>query len=216
MFKLFIQNWIERWYNFLPNRRRIQFLILAFFILFATFYLNNKCSAYADKVQGATLHDLLLDHIIVRDVNFIFFWIALCWCLCMFIYHIIYPKQMANLVWTYALFIAIRAIFITLTHMGPPSNLEQIPTALKFYAFSADMFFSGHVGGPFLLALLTTNFRYRILALIYTGIMIIIVLLGHMHYSIDVFASLFIAHSIAEISKKLKHVLDPIIFKTHV
>jgi len=78
------------------------------------------------------------------------------------------------------------------------------------------MFFSGHVGGPFLLALLTTNFRYRILALIYTGIMIIIVLLGHMHYSIDVFASLFIAHSIAEISKKLKHVLDPIIFKTHV
>lgn len=211
-----IQNWIQRWRNFLPNTRRVLFLILAYFTLFCTFFLNNICSAYADKVKGATLHDLLLDHIIVREVNFIFFWIALCWCLCMFIYHVLFPKQMAHLVWTYALFIAIRAVFITLTHMGPPSNLEDIPSALKFYAFSADMFFSGHVGGPFLLALLTSSVGYRILAFLYTVLMIIIVLLGHMHYSIDVFASLFIAHSIAIISKKLKQFLDPIIFKTHV
>lgn len=216
MVRSLIQHWLNRWYDFLPNKRRAYFLVFAYIALFATFHLNNICSKYADNVQGTKVGDFLLDQLPVFDVNLIFFWFALFWCLFMFFYHVIYPKQMAFLVWTYALFILIRAIFITLTHIGPPNNMEQIPEELKYYAFSADMFFSGHVGGPFLLALLVNNFRYRLIALFYTAIMIVIVLLGHMHYSIDVFAALFIAHSISIIAITLKRKLDSIIFSEHI
>lgn len=196
-----IQN---RWIQVLQTPKRKLFLSLSYVALFASFYLNHITSTYADKMQSNRVTDLFLDLLPLTDVNFIFFWVALSWCLGLFAFHIVHPKQMPFLIWSYALFITVRALFITLTHVAPPYNLAVIPSELKVYAYDADMFFSGHVGGPFFFALLTNNFRMRVLALVYTVFTIVIVLIGHMHYSIDVFASLFIAHSLSVCVKKLR------------
>ncbi len=212
---LIFENIINRWKDVLKTPKHKLSVILCYAALFSSFYLNQIMSTFADKMQSNKVTDLFLDLLPLTDVNFIFFWVALFWCLGLFFYHAIHPTQMPFLIWSYALFISIRALFITLTHIAPPDNLAIIPSELKVYAYEADMFFSGHVGGPFFFAMLTNNPKLRNIALCYTVFTISIVLLGHMHYSIDVFASLFIAHSLSVIVKKLKVYFNFKIFGIH-
>lgn len=211
----FKNNLVQKWKDVLRTPQHIRCFILCFTALFASFFLNNAMSTYADKMQSNRVTDFFLDLLPLTDVNFVFFWIALTWCLGLFFYHLFNPQQLTFLIWSYALFISVRACFITLTHIAPPYNLAMIPSELKVYAFEADMFFSGHVGGPFFFALLTNNIRMRNLAISYTVFTIFIVLLGHMHYSIDVFASLFIAHSLSVVVKKLRLYFNLKLFGIH-
>lgn len=191
----------DRWKATFTSKKQIIFLFVSLIALFVSFFLNNFMSTYADSVSGAPIGDFFLDLIPIQQVNFIFFWIAFFWCLAMFVYHLIIPRQLTFLLLSFALFVSVRALFITLTHLGPPANVAVIPSQLRFYAFESDLFFSGHVGGPLFFALLTDNKIFKRVALIYTLFMIVIVLIGHMHYSIDIFASLFIAHSLSVIVK---------------
>jgi hypothetical protein len=67
-----------------------------------------------------------------------------------------------------------------------------------------DLFFSGHTGYPFLLALIFWNIpvlRYFFFLCSIAGG--VVVLLGHLHYSIDVFSAFFIAYGVFEIAKKI-------------
>lgn len=206
----------KRWHDFVPTPRRKLFALLSLLTLFASFELNHIMSTYADNVQSNQVTDLFLDLLPVTDVNFIFFWIAFLWCIALFVYHLWNPQQLAFLLWSYALFISVRALFITLTHVGPPTNLAIIPKELEVYAFEADMFFSGHVGGPFLFAMLTNHLIWKRVAIFYTALTLVVVLLGHMHYSIDVFAALFISHSLSVSLEKMKPWFERKIFGNQV
>ena len=67
-----------------------------------------------------------------------------------------------------------------------------------------DLFFSGHTGLPFLLALIFwENKKLRFLFLGFSVLFAVVVLLGHLHYSIDVFAAYFITYTIFHICKFL-------------
>jgi membrane-associated phospholipid phosphatase len=72
------------------------------------------------------------------------------------------------------------------------------------FSFGADLFFSGHTGLPFLMALIFWKnklLRYSFLFLsVFFGL---IVLLGHIHYSIDVLSAFFITYTIWHVSEKL-------------
>lgn len=206
----------KRWQQFVPTPKRKIFALFSLLTLFVSFGINQFFSTYADRVQSNKVTDLFLDLLPVTDVNFIFFWIAFLWCIGLFFYHLLYPQQLAFLLWSYALFITTRALFISLTHVGPPDNLAVIPPELKVYAFEADMFFSGHVGGPFLFAMLTNNRTWKWVAIGYTALTLFVVLLGHMHYSIDVFAALFISHSLSVSLKKMKPWFDQKFFGGYV
>ena len=105
---------------------------------------------------------------------------------------------------TGALFLFIRSIFVSLTHISPyPYRAELSESFLsserlaKMFFTGDDLFFSGHVGLTFLMALLfwdTPALRY--IYLVTSVVFAIVVLLGHLHYSIDVFAAYFITYSI--------------------
>lgn len=70
-----------------------------------------------------------------------------------------------------------------------------------------DLFFSGHVGLTYLMALIfwrTPLLRYIYLAL--SVMFAVVVLLGHLHYSIDVFAAYFITYTIYTMASRwFKH-----------
>jgi len=102
------------------------------------------------------------------------------------------------------LFYTIRAIFISLTHLGPfPDRIHlDWGTIVSKFIGGNDLFFSGHTGAPFLLALIFWSIpplRYTFLA--WTAFFAAIVLLGHFHYSIDVLAAFFITYTIFHISE---------------
>ena len=86
--------------------------------------------------------------------------------------------------------------------MPSPANM-----GFGFYhlvTFQGNLFFSGHAGFPFLMALIFWDKKFwRWFFLIATVAFGVAVLLAHVHYSIDVFAAPFIVYGIYVITAKL-------------
>jgi hypothetical protein len=104
-----------------------------------------------------------------------------------------------------ALFILIRSAFITLTHLGPFPTHSYINQEAFFSPLNlgSDFFFSGHTGLPYLMALVFWEYKFiRNVCLAASVVFGVSVLLGHLHYSIDVFSAYFITYSIFHISQK--------------
>lgn len=178
-------------------------LLLGFALLAISFILANQAGEYATLVATASVSDLLLDSITMRDVTILHIHAALAFWLTFSIYIVTRPGALPFVTKTAAVFILVRSLFICLTHLGAPPNNLVIPSNYSaFFLFTGDLFFSGHVGGPFLLMLLFwehVKLRYFYLA---TSILFAyIVLAGHIHYSIDVFAAPFITYGIYQFSR---------------
>lgn len=112
------------------------------------------------------------------------------------------PNRLPFALKAVALFLLVRAVFVSLTHIAP-SPIDPVKPApfLNAIFFGSDQFFSGHTGLPFLAALVFWHiplWRYFYLgSTVFFGA---IVLLGHYHYSIEVLAALFITHGIFQIA----------------
>ena len=118
------------------------------------------------------------------------------------------PKRIPFLFKSAALFVCLRSFFIILTHFAPPIN-ESVVNSSNFLerllaGSGYDLFFSGHTGFSFLMALLFWENKYlRIIFLSASLIFGAAVLFGHLHYSIDVFSAFFITYGIFNLSKWL-------------
>jgi hypothetical protein len=92
-----------------------------------------------------------------------------------------------------------------MTHLGPAS--EHIATDLGnlgYVSSGADLFFSGHTGLPFLMSLIFWENRHlRRGFLLSSVVAAVAVILGHLHYTIDVFSAFFIAYGIHVIACKV-------------
>ena len=181
--------------------------VVAFLLLVGSFFVNFYAGNYATEKWTTPVTDIILSNTRAYDVDalfiggiLIFFVFILCWC-------IRYPTQTPYILKSIALFITIRAIFVTLTHLGPyPDSIFIINTGiLGKINFWADLFFSGHTGMPFLMALIFWKHKLLRYVFIISAISFgIIVLLWHLHYSIDVLAAFFITYTIHHIWEILR------------
>ncbi len=159
----------------------------------------------ADKAAIApSVHDLFLDNLPVVNLDFlivggniIFFWII------PVILFAVRPRYLLFAVKAIALFVIIRAFFTTLTHIGiypdgaMPSAANLGYSFYELVNFQGNLFFSGHTGYPFLIALIFwNNVFWRRFYVGATVVFAAAVLLAHVHYSIDVFAAPFIVYGI--------------------
>jgi len=194
----------SQWREILSSNKKIALFILGLSALISALAINNRVSTYVDHVHGPAVGDLILDNIPIYDLNFLFFWVVLIFWVSNIIYRLIFPREFSFILVSLAVFVIVRCFFIALTHLGPPENLLVTPDELSYYSFNADMFFSGHVGAPFFYALITGIKKVKWIAIIYSIAMVVIVLMSHGHYSIDIFASFLIAHSLSVLMLKLK------------
>lgn len=177
---------------------------LLFLSLVAQFFVND----YVTKAMSESVTDIILSNTRVYNVGGIFAWATVALVLIGVIIcarHINYVPFVAKSI---ALFTLIRSVFVSLTHISPFPTRAVINTAFFHReAFNGiltgnDLFFSGHTGVPFLLALIFwDNKPLRIIFLCFSILLAIVVLLGHLHYSIDVLSAYFITFSIFEICK---------------
>ncbi len=168
--------------------------------------INHFTSLYVDKSASSHVTDILLDNLPVVSVNFIvnevawvFIWLAV-------LLLLIKPQRIPYVLKNVALFIFVRSIFISLTHLGPIPDHSFLNRhdLLTNIASGNDMFFSGHTGMPFLLALIFwENKVLRYIFLFGSFLFGVSMILGHLHYSIDVAAAFFITHSLYRIGLKL-------------
>jgi len=183
-------------------------VILGAVLLFVAFALNQYANSYVVAHASNKVTDILLDNLPTIDVHVIFSEGA---ALFMFIVVLLLlwdPKYIPFVIKCTATFILVRSFFMILTHIGIPPNAISIDPNDFVASFSSgnDLFFSGHTGYPLLLALIYwKNKAWRVFFLICSLIGGVIVILGHLHYSIDVFSALFITFGIYYFCQKLFH-----------
>jgi hypothetical protein len=178
---------------------------VALALLIASFFINFYAGTYATESASNSVTDVILSNIPTYDLDGIFVYGALIFYISFGVLEICNPKWIPFTLKSLALFIVIRSLFISLTHIGPfPTQAIVDSTLLNKVTFGGDLFFSGHTGIPFLLALIYWDnklLRYVfITASIFFGIT---VLLAHLHYSIDVLSAFFITYTIYHIAEKL-------------
>ncbi|MEI7425886.1 MAG: phosphatase PAP2-related protein [Candidatus Moraniibacteriota bacterium] len=167
---------------------------------------NHFALLYINKSVGNHVSDILLDNLPVVNVNFIINEVT--WFFIWFVLFLLFikPQRIPYVLKNLALFIFIRSIFISLTHLGPIPDHSFLSRhdILSSIASGNDMFFSGHTGMPFLLALIFWENKLLRYIFFFASLMFgASMILGHLHYSIDVFAAFFISHSIYRIGKRL-------------
>lgn len=193
-----------------PARKRS--LSLGLLLVVVAIFVQVNAGHYSARhaLLAPPESDLFLDHLPVVNMGFvivgvaILFWIFSCLLL------VLRPRYLIFGAKAIALFVICRAFFTSLTHEGiyPGGVVPSVANAgFGFYhllTFQGNLFFSGHTGFAFLMALIFWDkkfFRWFFLGA--TVVFGAAVLLAHVHYSIDVFAAPFIVYGVFVITAKL-------------
>jgi len=176
-------------------------LVLALFLGTLALILNMLSGRYVERVGAAQPEDLILDHLPVIDLSFIYVWLMILVLAVYFIYPFLYhPNKIHYAIGLFSLFILIRAGFVVLTHLKIPveaiTDISWSPFFYDFFSFNNYLFFSGHVGAPFLGFLMFKSKKMKVFMLASSIILAATVLFMHVHYSIDVLAAYFITYTI--------------------
>ncbi len=188
---------------------RIKSLCVAFLLLALALIFQYYSSVYSTHNSARFVGDIFLDNLPVINMNGVIIEGALLVILGSVILLLCEPKYILFTVKAVAIFIAIRAFFVAVTHLG--IYPDQVVPGHGFFDrlyvgldLQAGYFFSAHTGLPFLAALIVWDRRFwRYLFLVISAIFGISVLLAHVHYSIDVFAAPFMTYSIFKLAEYL-------------
>jgi hypothetical protein len=172
-------------------------------------YANIYAFSYSLRPTSTPVGDMILDNLSAIDLNFIIIEVAFIAIILSMAFILMRPRHILFTLKAFAIFVAIRAIFISLTHVGIyPDHivpgLGLFDDTYRYLNFQTGLFFSGHTGLPILMALIFWREKWvRIVYLALSVVLGVAVLLAHVHYSIDVFAAPFMAYSIFVLAKHL-------------
>ena len=168
--------------------------------------VNFYAGTYATEKASNPVTDIILSNIRVYNVDEIFIYGSFVLVILIIYLCLTKPQRLPFVLKSIALFVLVRSAFITLTHIGPfPTRVLINPrNIINDFTFGGDLFFSGHTGLPFLLALIFWNNWKLRTAFIATSIIFgAVTLMGHLHYSIDVMAAFFITYTIYHIASTI-------------
>jgi len=175
----------------------------------ASYIIMSRAVTYATESASNSVTDIVLSNTAVYNVGGIFVWGVVVLALAALAACLMKPERIPFVLKSSALFMLIRSSFISLTHISPdPLKVIIDPNIVTYlvpsFFMGDDLFFSGHTGFPFLLALIFwDNVVLRLVFLGFSILFGVVVLLGHLHYSIDVASAFFIAFTIFMIAKTL-------------
>ena len=124
-------------------------------LLIASLFINYFAGIYATKQASNSVTDVFLTNIPTLNMDFLIVEGAFIFAFFILILMIYEPKGVPFILKSIAIFIVIRAVFVSMTHIGPSPDraiLNDNVIVSKF-AVGGELFFSGHTGMPFLLAL---------------------------------------------------------------
>ncbi|MDO8482133.1 MAG: phosphatase PAP2-related protein [bacterium] len=180
------------------------FRISVFFstlLFIASIFISFFAIQYATESASSSVTDIILSNFPVVNVDGLFIYGTLLLIIFASLLVLAHPKRIPFTLHSMTIFYLIRSGFVSLTHIGPfpvqTENAYDLGVVLSRFLFSSDLFFSAHTGAPFLLALMfwrEKTVRYIFLA--WSIFMGTVVLLGHLHYTIDVVSAFFITYAI--------------------
>ncbi len=185
------REWQTAWQSGVFRKRLIWGLILLFITLgtFPFFFSS------IEKREGTQINDWVLNHLPAYPVSlpiFIIIWSAT---LFTFIRAIQDPRGiMIVFLWSYVIMSISRLVVITAVPLNPPAGLLELkdPISNTFYGMKVvtkDLFYSGHTSTVFLMFLCVKKRKDKITLLTATLLVGFLLLLQHVHYTIDVLAA---------------------------
>lgn len=190
------------------TKDRIRSLLVALVLLGLAVVFQFYASAYSSRVPSNSVPDLILDILPIVNTNFLIVEGALLAIAGTIVLLLFKPKYLIFALKAAAIFIATRAVFVSVTHLGiypgqiAPDGKGIFDSIYTGLGLEAGFFFSGHTGLTFLMALVFWDEKlWRYIYLTLCVAFAIGVLLAHVHYSIDVLAAPYITYSIFSISK---------------
>jgi hypothetical protein len=179
--------WALAWGSALFRQR----LLVAIGILLCLTPIFPVFYQYIEKREGQVYEDMLLQIIPSIDVSIPIFMIT--WGMALFTLSkvIKVPRVFLGLLYGIIVLNVSRFISISLVPLDPPAGLIDIwdPITDMFYGetyVTKDLFYSGHTATQFLFFLFLKKKSDKALALISTILMGLLVLVQHVHYTVDV------------------------------
>jgi hypothetical protein len=193
-----LRQWYDNWKIELSEHKYLILLSLLF-LLFANI-MNVYAGRYVDKADVVSVKDIILDNIPTINLEFLFSYGMIIFLSVLLFYVLFFRvKQFHTVAFSFSVLIFVRSFFITLTHLGKPSDaaiMMSLPGIYNVLNFHNDLFFSGHAALPFMAFLIFRKEKIGIFFLFMTVLLSLTVLLMHLHYSIDVFAAFFITYAL--------------------
>lgn len=177
---------------------------LSLLALMSSTVVNYVAGTYATEMASNSVTDIVLSNIPVFEVDVIFVYGSGLLAFFVTMLLLAHPKRIPFTLYALTLFVLIRSLFISLTHIAPyPSQaLLDLGVVASKFIFGGDLFFSGHTGIPFLLALIFWREKHlRYLFILWSVGFGIIALMGHLHYTIDVLSAFFITYTIFHLTE---------------
>ena len=179
-------------------------LVAIILIMLPTFF------AFIEKRDGMVLQDYVLDAIPAMDVSIPTFTII--WSVVLLVFYRIYqnPRLFLLVAYGFILMCVLRMLTISLLPLNPPPGLIVLKDPIANIAYgingifiTKDLFYSGHTGNMFLFFLCLQHKWDKIIALTASFLVGILVMVQHIHYSIDVIAAFLFTFFIYLGAKKL-------------
>ncbi|MCF2443745.1 hypothetical protein L0657_07240 [Dyadobacter sp. CY345] len=158
--------------------------------------------------EGFLINDILLAILPAKDCSeaiFILIWSCVALATIRFLNN---PMLFIVFLWSYALLCLTRIITIALVPLNAPAGLIPLRDPLSNYFYgqvfiTKDLFYSGHTATLFLIYLCLEKKRDRLLVLLATAVVGLLLLVQHVHYSMDVLAAPFFAYFNVFCARKL-------------
>jgi membrane-associated phospholipid phosphatase len=197
-------SWSEAWQNRLFRQRVIAGTILAIaLLLFLPFFF-----ALIEKRNGVILNDWLLQYLPAMDFSVLIFIIIWSSFLLVIIRSIQQPVFFLALLASMVLLTIVRIATIYLVVLDPPEGLIKLQDPLTSLTYGGrgifitkDLFFSGHTSNLFMFYLCLQKKRDKIFVLLGTITVGILVLVQHVHYSMDVIGAFIITFILVKVVK---------------
>lgn len=206
-FGVFFQKWAI---TLKQVRIRNQVLFTIFLYLFLFKYCRVIMTLLEVR-QGTQLYDPLLAIIPPMDFSLITFSLTYIALLTFWLSNIIHPKTFIIGLQAYCILIIMRTITIYLVPLEPPLGMILLKDPVTIIFMSTpnggyivkDLFFSGHVSAISLFYFVTTNIKIKRILLFLCVSVGTLILIQHVHYTIDVLAAPFFAYFAYFLSAKL-------------
>ncbi|MCC7303618.1 MAG: hypothetical protein IT233_13340 [Bacteroidia bacterium] len=125
------------------------------------------------------------------------------------IYLSVYPSLMNRFVFSFTALLFLRAVTMFLVPLEPPSGFIELrdvvleATAYRGQVITKDLFFSGHVATLFLFSMLVHHRLAKIVFMSVTAGVGTLLVLQHVHYSIDVLAAPFFSFAALRFTERM-------------
>ena len=197
-----------RWAYALQQKKFKQLTFLGIFFLIIILLLFPYFFTFIEQREGKTINDIVLNYFTPINVSGYIFGIIWLMAFITIIRCIQQPAIFLQFLWGFILLSISRVITIIAVPLNAPNQLIVLidPISNYFYGktfITKDLFYSGHTATLFLMCLCLKNKWDKFLTLLSTIIIGILVLVQHVHYTIDVVAAPFFTYFIYVLTNKI-------------